>query len=274
MKLDFIIIGAQKSGTSSLAYQLSQHPQICFCKVKEPHYFSKSKDWKKEITDYHKFFEPVSGQLCGEASTSYTFLPQYSHTPSRLFEYNPELKLIYIMRQPVERIISHYMHKLAKGRAKNPPEIDVLIHSHYMNVSRYRMQLEPYLRLFPGKNILLLIFEEFISNPSRILGQIALFLGVDPGGLNSVDAKPKNVGIERTYLKRFPGSRLAERLLERAPGHIRKIAQKYLYFSVQNKIELPDSVKQTLWRSLENDVLYIEELLGRRLDIWRNGYTK
>jgi hypothetical protein len=274
MKVDFIIIGAQKSGTTSLTYQLSQHRQICFCKVKEPHHFSKSKDWKNELQVYHKFFEPMSGQLCGEASTSYTFLPQYSHTSSRLFEYNPKLKLIYIVRQPVERIISHYMHKLARGRAKNSPELDVLINPHYINVSRYGMQLEPYLKLFPRGNVLLLIFEEFISNPFKILEQIALFLGIDSSGFNSVDTKPKGVSTSKPYLIRFRGAQLAEKLINRTPYRIRKIARKYLYFRVQNKIELSHSLKQTLWNSLEDEVLHIEEILGRRLDIWRNSYTK
>jgi len=114
MRVDFMMIGAQKSGTTSLAAQLAAHPQICFCREKEPAYFHQVADWRAELDHYHALYDPRPGQLLGEASTHYTFFPQYRDTAARLYEYNPALKLIYIMRQPVDRIVSLYSHNFVR----------------------------------------------------------------------------------------------------------------------------------------------------------------
>ena len=76
MQVDFMVIGAHKSGTTSLAYQLGQHSQISFCREKEPHYFCTDKD-SGQLEKYHNLFEPGMGQLYGEGSTSYTIYPEY-----------------------------------------------------------------------------------------------------------------------------------------------------------------------------------------------------
>ena len=242
MRIDFLIIGAQKCGTTNLASQLAQHPQICFCRIKEPHYFSKSKNWKRELTAYHKLFAPTGSQLCGEASTSYTFLPEYLQTHLRLFAYNPELKLIYIMRQPVQRIISHYVHRLIRGAVKYPFQAELLRNSDYINRSRYGIQIKPYLELFPHQNIILLILEEYIINTPQILERIASFLDISPAGFIGVDSSAVNASPGIHQLKRFP----------------RKMQP-----------QLSVSLKQVLWRLVEDDVCTIEHLLGRRLNIWR-----
>jgi hypothetical protein len=64
--VDFMIIGAQKSGTTSLAAQLADHPQICFSQIKEPGYFNETEDWESGLDRYHQLFDPADGQLCGE----------------------------------------------------------------------------------------------------------------------------------------------------------------------------------------------------------------
>src|SRR3990172_564869 len=106
MRVDFMVIGAQKCATSTLARQLAYHPDICFSKPKEPAYFNRTQNWQEGLEKYHQLYSPVEGRICGEASTMYSSLPEWQGTHSRLFAYNPELKLIYIMRLPVERVIS------------------------------------------------------------------------------------------------------------------------------------------------------------------------
>jgi hypothetical protein len=159
---------------------------------------------------------------------------------------------------------------MLQGRAKKTPEIEVLENPIYINRTRYGMQIKPYLELFGRNQISLLIFEEYISNPIAVLEQVALFLGISPEGFTNVDTTPRNMYVT---LKRYPVVRsLARLIFRRAPFFLRKTAQNYL-LSRQKKLEFPKSLSQRLWHHLEDDVSYIEELLERRLDIWRADYT-
>ncbi|MEZ4620948.1 MAG: sulfotransferase domain-containing protein [Caldilineaceae bacterium] len=184
MLVDFMMIGAQKCGTTSLAAQLAQHPEICFCSIKEPGFFHQHADWQEQLSDYHALYLPGAGQICGEASTMYTFLPEWQETPQRLFEYNPNLKLIYIMRDPVARVLSNYTHDLVRSIVKEAPEIAIFKDPVYINRSRYAVQMRPYLELFDRNQILFLIFEDYVTNQACTLQKVAEFLGisVDPFG--------------------------------------------------------------------------------------------
>ena len=94
-----VILGVQKCGTSSLSHYLSQHPEINFCKEKEPDFFSKSNDWRKELESYHKLFLSLKNsqkKIWIEASTTYSWLLEYPKVPRRLLEYNKNLKFIFI----------------------------------------------------------------------------------------------------------------------------------------------------------------------------------
>lgn len=186
MRVDFMLIGAQKCGTTSLAKQLAAHPQICFCKVKEPGYFNKISDWHSDLPAYHALYSPRSGQICGEASTMYTFLPEWQETHSRLFAYNSDLKLIYMMRNPIDRVISNYSHRLVRSTVKEPPEIAIVSDPTYINRSRYGLQIRPYRELFEEKNILLLIFEEYVSDQLNTLRRIASFLEISSNGIDDL----------------------------------------------------------------------------------------
>jgi hypothetical protein len=278
MRVDFMIIGAQKCGTSSLAKQLAEHPDICFCKTKEPGYFDRTEDWEAGLEEYHKLYSPTNGQICGEASTMYTFLPEWQGTHSRLFAYNPELKLIYIMRQPVERVISNYAHRLVRSRVKDPPEIAVFQDPTYINRTRYGVQIRPYLELFKRENILLLIFEEYISDQPKTLNQIATFLDISSDAFQDIDTTPQLGSLGTWYLK-DPGSevvrlRPVRAILSCIPSSIRKAARPLFSNKLEEKPEFSLALKETIWRLLEDDAQTIEGLLGRRLDIWRKGYTE
>ena len=179
MRVDFMVIGAQKAGTTSLAAQLAAHPQICFCKEKEPGYFHKTEAWAEGLDEYHKLYDPTPGQLCGEASTYYTFFPEFRETHKRLHDYNPSLKLIYVMRQPVDRVISHYTHNRVREIDVRPPEIAVFSDAAYVDRSRYGVQIRPYLELFGPENVMLLVFEEYTADQIAALYRIADFLGIE-----------------------------------------------------------------------------------------------
>lgn len=166
MKVDFMIIGAQKSGTTSLSYYLSNHPAVCYCLEKEPEFFSTEANWQDKIDKYHKLFEPQGAQLLGEASTNYSMLADFPKTAERIHSYNPDTKLIYITRDPVERIRSHYAHRLVRKNVLGDLHTEVLNNPSYIDRSKYYRQIEPYLRLFGKDQILLLLFEELVSKTS------------------------------------------------------------------------------------------------------------
>ena len=270
MLVDFMIIGAQKSGTTSLAYQLSQHPQISFSQEKEPHYFSKISDWQNHLTEYHANFHIAPGKRYGEASTSYTWLLNYPDTAKRIYAYNPSVKLIYLMRHPVERVISHYNHNYIRGKTNYPKEKEIIKCPNYINWGRYAVQIRPYLELFPRNQILLLIFEEYMQHTLPTLHQVAEFLGIDPSGFDSIDLSPQYQSVGRyapRQIKRWltPVARLF-------PLNVRDALNKPFVYKMKAKIAFSEETKQLLWRFFVDDVRAIEAILGREIPSWHVGY--
>lgn len=278
MRVDFILIGAQKSGTTSLASQLAAHPQVCFSKVKEPGYFNETDAWEAGLAEYHSLYNPLPGQICGEGSTMYTFLPEWLETAQRLYQYNPNLKLIYMMRQPVKRIISHYTHNLVRSIEKNDPQTAVLKDPRYINRSRYAVQLRPYIELFGSEKILLLVFEEYIAAQEAILRQVAQFLGISSDAFADTDTTPKHKSIGTPYLKspsveKWVGSDIFQAVRAIVPASIRQPI-RYRFFSnrLDRAPEFTLGLKQLLWQFLADDVASIEHIKGRRIDSWHEGF--
>ena len=281
MRVDFMIIGAQKCGTTSLAEQLASHPEIAFCRIKEPGFFNTTTKWQAELPDYHALYSPQTGEqsrrLYGEASTMYTFFPEWRETHHRLFDYNPDLKLIYIMRQPVERIISNYSHDVVRNLIKGQPEEVIFQHPNYINRSRYAIQLRPYLELFPRQNILTLIFEEYTADQHSMLTQIAQFLAIDPANFQDASATHmhKTVGeykLKSSFLRKQVESLWFQKIRSLAPVKLRGAIRRSLSNKLDEKPFFSPQLKQDIWRLLEDDVCQVEAIVGKRLDNWRKGY--
>jgi hypothetical protein len=218
----FIIIGAQKCGTSSLFYYLSQHPQIRLSSKKELHFFDGGAD--PAVDNYEKgsgwyrshfpFLKSVSGQcLTGEATPIYIFDPL---VPARISNLLPTVKLIALLRNPTERAISHYFH----ARGKNMEPLSIMealqkedermrsadfssvsfIHHSYKSRGRYWEQLERYRRYFAAEQLLVLSSEEFFRDPANILHKVFGFLGVRKD-FEIKDLVPiKNVAIKKAQV--------------------------------------------------------------------------
>jgi len=279
MRVDFMMIGAQKAGTTSLAAQLAAHPQICFCREKEPAYFHQVADWRAELERYHALYDPRPGQLLGEASTHYTFFPEYRATAERLYEYNPALKLIYVMRQPVERIVSAYTHNFVREIDRLPPDVAVFADPTYVNRSRYGVQLRPYLELFGPENVLLLVFEEYTADQVTALYRVAEFLGIAAAPFEETDTTPLHQSVGQPYLRSqalrdFTKSEMFQKMRSIIPAAVRQpIRHRLLSNTIDEKPAFARETKQALWRLVEDDVHTVEQLLGRRLENWRRGYS-
>ncbi|MBL4702507.1 MAG: sulfotransferase domain-containing protein [Phycisphaeraceae bacterium] len=182
---DFLIIGAAKSGTSTLFRYLDKHPQVCFSTDKEPCFFDINTAWDNGWDWYAKLWDDrQEGQLLAEGSTNYTFYPHVPTAPQLIKEHAPNCKLIYMMRHPVSRTFSHYAHRQTKELFPGKPfehnvlefaKIDPLI----LDCSDYYKQIQRYLSLFPQKQILFCFIDEMIRDPRSFTQKVCRFLNLD-----------------------------------------------------------------------------------------------
>jgi hypothetical protein len=178
---DFVVIGAMKSGTTSLHHYLSLHPDITMSTEKEPTFFTKEGRWADGVEWYGAQFEGVT-KCMGEASPDYTKFPRHAGAPARMHSVLPDAKLIYIVRDPVERVISHYIDAFSFGRTHRSLD-DVLDEDegrHYIACSKYFLQLEQYLAFYAPERILIAQAEALASRRPETLTRIFEFLGADP----------------------------------------------------------------------------------------------
>lgn len=220
---DFIIIGAQKAGTSSLYAYLSQHPQIVPSLVKEVYFFdgglNPNVDNFKLGQAWYRIHFPLQRRLgkkkkTFEASPLYLFNPL---APQRIAGLIPQVKLIALLRNPTERAISHYFHAQRAGLeplpimealqaeeerlrpliAREDYKNDTYIRHSYKSRGLYYDQISNYLRYFPGENILILNSEKLFTEPEHTLRRVYEFVGVDPNFLVK-DLSPRNIASNRT----------------------------------------------------------------------------
>lgn len=189
---DFLIIGAAKSATTTLYTYLSQHPQIYMSPIKEPQFFAIDEIYSKGLEYYASLFSgALPHQICGEASTNYTKYPQYPKTTSRIAETIPKIKMIYIMRHPVERAYSYYVHLNRNLKFQETFEEQINRTSVCLDGSNYMMQIEQYLPFFPKKSFLFLLMDDLINFPQKTLAKVCSFLGINenPDFFKSLEGK-------------------------------------------------------------------------------------
>ena len=166
---NLFIIGAMKAGTSSLHEYLHLHPEIFMSRFKEPQYFAPHRTrnglpWgqgnpcpEPGIDWYLRLFDDAGDvKYAGESSVSYTAVPVLSGCHERIYAFNPEARLIYIMRDPVERTVSHYWHNVAGGWEDRDMLAAVKRLKDYTARSHYAMQLRPYINTFGRDRVHLL----------------------------------------------------------------------------------------------------------------------
>ncbi len=179
---NLIIIGAMKCGTSSLHRYLNLHPQIHMASLKELDFFVSEKNWGKGLDWYEEQFlsSANSIKIYGESSPNYTKHHIFSGVPQRMHSMVPEAKLIYILRDPVKRILSHYYHQAVDSKEtlalqeciSNPK-------NNYVQTTLYYEQLQKFLEFYDSQNILVLSLESLNSDPQSVLKQVFEFLDVD-----------------------------------------------------------------------------------------------
>lgn len=202
---DFCIIGAAKGGTTALNAMLDAQPFVFMNPLKEPHYFSTPELLERGDDWYRGLYAGASeDQILGEASTSYTRYPLVAGTAERMAAANPQMKLIYVLRNPVARAQSEclqtmkYAHRVLKEDHTHKSlddffrEIEQPEHPYYADIvatSTYIDQIDAFRKVFDLENILILMQEDIRTDPKGTLSRICDFLGVDSSKLVDTDLR-------------------------------------------------------------------------------------
>lgn len=269
-KLDIAIIGAQKSATTTLFNILKKHPTLSGHRRKEPHFFSEYPDWKSHINEYVSEFHQAPGLRYFEASTSYTAFPGFPNKKiwDSLYEHNPELKCIYMVREPIGRIISAYRHLLERGYTDRSLE-DCLIHEpQLLNVTRYYTQIIPFIRKFGRENVMIIEFDEFNKQRKQVMTDLCKFLSLEPQGLGDYENSKFNTAEKPKYHKKWD-----------KPNIIFKGIRKYMpslwhfiaydparVFTTPPKLS-PD-MQEVVFLELELEIRELGKLMNKDLSHW------
>lgn len=269
----FIIVGAMKCGTTSLHQYLGMHPQICVSEPKETDFFLRRTE--KGIDWYKQCFAGDADEY-GEASTNYAKYPTFQGVPERMHALLPEVKLLYLVRDPIERALSHYAHNRVAGRESRSVEVAFrpVEESHYLQTSRYYAQISRYLDYYSREQLLVLESERLRAARMDVLRDIFAFLNVSP----EVDASTFAKEYHTTSGKLRPGvsTFLQETALGRALSSVGRavLPQEVLEQGldvVRTDVDRPtlsESTRRDLRAYLQDDVNRLRSLTGAAFNSW------
>lgn len=269
---DFVIIGAAKSGTTTLYKWLCAQPEVAEATLKEPCYFSDN--WSRGLDWYRGLFAKApAGTLVGEASTNYSD-PEFSDLAARrIHDTIPGARLIYLLRQPVDRLRSEYRFRRRRARAAGSlTEAIRQPGNSYLGRSLYHARLTPYIELFPREQICVVRFEDLVDEHQEAWSTVLRHLGLSPrpapGTVHNATANhPHATRVlawlrDRGVLDRLPPlPSTVKELGKRALIHPGRRYQADLRAS---DVEIPESLLAPIW----SDVARLEAWLGREEPLW------
>lgn len=269
------MIGAPKCGTSSLHHYLGLHPQVSMTAVKEPQLFAGPEFDRDRLGRYAELLSADS-EARGESSAVYSQYPRWPDIPERIHSVQPDARFIYLVGDPVERVVAHYEQRVVNGGEDR--SLDEALEdwaepdSLYVCPSRYATQLGRYLRLFPASRLLVLDQRELLVWREETLAQVFAFLGVDERFRS--DAFTERVNTQEDH--RVP-SRLGRRLrgtgvMEAArsaplPSPLRRALRRLVSRRTQRP-RLGGARRSDLQRALREEVEWLREFTGRSFEGW------
>jgi len=268
---DFIVIGSMRAGTTALYNLCDQHPEIGVSKVKETDFFIRQKNFARGLKWYQSLF-PNTCKVRGEFSPNYTKSGVFEGVPKRMKELIPNVKLIYIARNPVDRAASQYKHSFASGHRVPPLEQLMESHEweHIVDTSCYYRQITDYMNHFPRSQILILDFRELCEEPDIVLSDIAEFLGVsDVWCKESGVAKNSSETLSQVspFAFRISNSSILSRLKLYLPRGLKKRLVQIL--ARREARELPNfdaTLRNAVWLDVKADVDKFELVSGIRFE--------
>jgi hypothetical protein len=258
----FLIIGAVKAGTTSLHHYLGQHPEIQMSAVKETNFFSGAANGVpypvgrvESLDEYERLFDPAF-DVRGEASPGYSNHPRREGVPERIEELLPGVKLVYIVRDPIARAVSHYQMQVGLGeeqRAAAEALTDLSEpRTSYIPPGLYASQLELYLGRFPQERILVVDQADLLRDRGPTLEKVFAFLGVEQAvSFSRFDEELMSASQWRAYSPAYRRLRGA-------------VAPALRWLPQALRDSLRGSVEQAIWPPLEKPE--IDERLRERLE--------
>jgi hypothetical protein len=270
--VDFMIVGAQKCGTSTLSAIMRTHPALVQCDEKEPNFFSKSKDWRAELPQYEQMFRRREGALYFEASPSYTFYPHRKlDLWDDLYSYNPALKIVYLVRDPIERVTSAYMHAYERGYTDLSFERALVRDPILLDITRYATQIAPFIERFGSDRVRIVSFEDLVRDANALARELAIFLGIDPGRFGDVAGihTNKSVGGHKRHYKYDNPGRVLSQVRRYAPPLWRMLTDNSSR-GFHGKPVLSPPYRRLVLRMLRSEIDELQVMTGRDLSHWRD----
>ena len=300
VKIDFFIIGAARCGTTSLYHYLKQHPQVFLPNIKELNHFSKvesldKEDYKlpkdetlhhtkivKDVEAYNALFNKAeSGQLKGDISPSYLWKKE---TARRIYEHNPEAKIIVSLRNPVHRAFSHYLMNVAVGyeslegfeAALKADKNEIWGGGNlYLEWSSYFEGLKEFMNYFGRENVLILLFEDWIKDKPAMLTKLFSFLEIDIEV--SIDLEEqfnqKKVYKHLKILNFFRNPKFKRPLKKLLPKALIGSLKELLFKPQDIEEQLSPELSESLHASFYGEVEHLQELTQLPL-LKKWGFTK
>jgi sulfotransferase family protein len=295
---NFLMIGAAKSGTSSLYAYLRQHPQLFLSEVRECEFFALEGQtpnfagpgdqiaYRRYITTLDRYQALFAGAAHREAVGECSDLYLYSAAAARrIRDYIPDVKLIVMLRNPVDRAFSHYRQFVRDGReplrtfeeALQAEETRIVNgwHPHWYLKARglYSGQIKAYLELFPRERLAIHLYDDFQANPVAVLRDLFSFLGVDPTFVPDMSLRYNISGT--------PRSRLLHAVLAR-PMAVKDIFKPLIPARVRHRLRaklmnrniiperarIAQETRNALASFYREDLLMLQSLIGRDLSPW------
>ena len=224
----FVIIGAMKGGTTSLHAYMAEHPQVCMSKRKETDYFIAAKRTAVKTEHWYRKQFRFEADAAGEASPNYTKRHLFPGVPEAIVEgCGKGVKLIYVVRDPALRAVSHYGHNVIMGREKkSPADVAAQPDSNYVKTSRYADQLAAFLPHVPLERILIVRSEELRTDTEAKLRDVFAFVGVRPdvtipGAIEQLHVSSQK--LRKSWLERHVANRKVRRAVKPyLPGPLTK----------------------------------------------------
>jgi hypothetical protein len=262
---NFVIIGAQKCGTTALHSYLARHPEISMSRPKELDFFVAERNWDKGLDWYRHRWNGPDKPFRGESSPNYTAYPNFGGVPERMAGIIPDAKLIFMVRDPVARVRANYIHTYSNGAENRPMREAVLDPKRaYLWRSRYFKQLSLWLEHYPMERILLLEQEELLNDRRTTLQHVFTFLGAREDVWRPSFNEPRletSARRRRTRLGRFAAERLPIR-------YWRKIRDHRPFSKPFEQPEMDDALRAEVADLLREDIASFRELTGRPFEHW------
>ena len=278
LRPNFFVIGAQKSGTTTVCSLLGKHPDIFMTTPKEPAFFCEELNWAKGFGWYEGLFQ--NAERCAiraEGSTFYTQRPEHDKVVERISDYSPDARFLYVVRDPFERLVSHYWH-LVRHHFEGKDMLNaVKSNPQYLLNGHYAYQLAPYVSSFGMERIMVLSYEEFFANKVEALNMICTWLGLEGFSSESIPAEHLNKGATEMeqvrgngLLFRFSRSLFWRSISRFVPSSLSNLGRRLASKPIHRDEQQLEAVIEHCLPLMKPQVREFELMIGREFPEWKN----